>query len=69
MAYYNNRNRALNILDPGVLRDRALAYCIENVFFFDTFTDDEREEQIRMVIKLFLEDEDLKKQLFAGQIN
>lgn len=68
MAYYN-KNRALNILDPGVLRDRAISYCIEHVFFFDTFTDDEREEQIRMVIKLFLEDEELKRQLFAGQIN
>ena len=58
-----------NILDPEVLKDRALAYCIEHVYSWDTLSDDEQADYIRTVVQLFLENTEFKKQLFESQLN
>lgn len=51
------------------LRDRAISFCIEHVFGWDTLTEEQREVYIRKTIKLFLESTEIQQEIFGVRLN
>jgi hypothetical protein len=62
-------SKIMEYLDPGYLRDMAIAFCIEHVYGWDTMTESEQHEHVQKTIDLLLERPEVRERVFANRLN